>query len=128
MLLGLGEDAHVASIFPGSELLEGWPPVKGRATELDADVGQGSTPRRDRVAAVWAAHLDAWRITLIPVAVLDARSIVMVVAGASKAHAVRAALELPLDVGRFPAQILREAGGRVEWFVDRAAAPADLSS
>src|SRR5688572_24702463 len=44
MLLGVGEDAHVASIFPGSELLEpAGRPVTGR-----------------RVPAVWAAHLDAW--------------------------------------------------------------------
>src|SRR5687767_2822559 len=51
MLLGVGGDAHVASIFPGSELVN----VHGER----------------RVAAVWAAHLDAWRITLTPDALLD---------------------------------------------------------
>jgi 6-phosphogluconolactonase len=119
MLLGLGEDAHIASIFPGSELLESW---KGPRTP--ADGGRGSMPGPDRVAAVWASHLNAWRITMTPAAILDARTIVMVAAGSSKAEAVRAAVTLPLDVERWPSQLLREAGDRVEWFVDRAAAPA----
>ena len=103
MLLGVGDDAHVASIFPGSELLD------------------ASAPRSRRVAAVWAAHLNAWRITLTPDALLDSRTIVVLVAGANKASAVRAALDEPLAVKRYPAQLLRTAGDRVEWFLDRAA-------
>jgi 6-phosphogluconolactonase len=102
MLLGLGEDAHIASIFPGSPLLDRGP--------------QGP------VAAVWAEHLHAWRITLTPPALLAAPAILMIVAGAAKAGAVRAALKLPDDVTKYPAQLLRSAGDRVEWFIDRAAA------
>ena len=104
LLLGLGEDAHIASIFPESPLLE-----------------EGDRPHA-RVAAVWAPHLDAWRITLTPPALLDARRIVMLVAGEKKADAVHAALELPTDVRRWPAHLLRQAEDRVEWFLDRAAA------
>jgi 6-phosphogluconolactonase len=115
MLLGLGEDAHIASIFPDSELLKRRS-VKGRPT-ADEDAGRG-------VAAVWASHLNAWRITLTPDAILDSRDIVVVVAGGAKAGAVRAALERPLDETRYPAQLLRQAGGRVQWIVDRAAAAA----
>jgi 6-phosphogluconolactonase len=103
MLLGVGEDAHIASIFPG------WPGLAG------------SEPPR-RVAAVWASHLGAWRITLTPDAILDSRAIVVLASGENKAHAVRAALEEPLDVTKYPAQLLRAAGDRVEWFLDRAAA------
>ena len=105
MLLGLGEDAHIASIFPGSPLL-----VDGRDRPTS------------RVAAVWAPHLDAWRITLTPRAILEARAIVMVVAGAAKAGAVRAALDLPESAVAWPAQLLRAAGDRVEWIMDAAAA------
>jgi 6-phosphogluconolactonase len=101
MLLGLGEDAHIASIFPGSPL-------------------PGSDP--GRVAAVWAAHLNGWRITLTPPALTDARRIVMIVSGEKKAAAVHAALELPTDATRWPAHLLREAEDRVEWVLDRAAA------
>jgi 6-phosphogluconolactonase len=107
MLLGVGGDAHIASIFPGSDL-------------LDTRAGGGSAGRR--VAAVWAPHLEAWRITLTPDAILDSRAIVVLVAGTGKADAVRAALQERLDVTKYPAQLLRSAGDRVEWFVDRAAA------
>jgi 6-phosphogluconolactonase len=108
MLLGLGEDAHVASIFPGSDWL--------------ADAPRGCACAGRRVAAVWAPHLHTWRITLTPAAIRDSRSIAVVVAGARKAHAVHAAIEAPLDVQRTPAQLLREAGDVVEWLLDRSAA------
>ena len=78
--------------------------------------------RPDRVAAVWAPHLDAWRITLTPRAILDARAIVMIVAGAARADAVRAALDLPENAVARPVQLLRAAGDRVEWIMDAAAA------
>jgi 6-phosphogluconolactonase len=102
MLLGLGADAHIASIFPGSALLTDPPPR--------------------RVAAVFAPHLGEWRITLTPPAIVDSLAIVMVVAGEQKADAVRAALQERLDILRHPVHVLREAAARVEWFVDRAAA------
>jgi 6-phosphogluconolactonase/glucosamine-6-phosphate isomerase/deaminase len=70
---------------------------------------------------VWASHLNAWRITLTPSALLDADVILMIVAGAKKAGAVRHARDAPLDLARFPAQLLREAGERVGWMIDRAA-------
>jgi 6-phosphogluconolactonase len=101
-LLGLGADGHIASIFPGSSLL--------------------THDRLNRVAAVWIEHLHAWRITLTPSALLDARAIVVLVSGADKADAVRAALDGPDDVRQWPAQLLRAAGDRVEWFIDSAAA------
>ena len=112
MLLGVGGDAHIASIFPGSELLE---------SRVERP------PAGRRVAAIWAPHLSAWRITLTPEAILDSSAIVVLVAGTGKAEAVRAALHEPLDVRKYPAQLLRSADDRVEWFVDRAAARAFVS-
>ena len=108
MLLGLGEDAHIASIFPGSPL-----------ADAACSAGAANTPR---VAGVWAPHLNAWRITLTPAALLDAHEIVMLVAGSTKADAVHAALDAPADIARYPSQLLRQAGDRVEWMLDRAAA------
>jgi 6-phosphogluconolactonase len=107
MLLGLGPDAHIASIFPNSPLLSS-----------SNDTGSHLM----RTVAVFAPHLQAWRITLTPAAILNARAIVMLVAGAGKADAVYAALEAPPDAPRFPAQLLRAVSDRVEWYVDRAAA------
>ncbi len=103
ILLGLGEDAHIASIFPGSSLL--------------------TSDRGDRrAAAVWAPHLEAWRLTLTPRALLDARATLTLVSGEKKAAAVHSVLDLPEDIPRWPGQLLREAGDRVTWIVDAAAA------
>jgi 6-phosphogluconolactonase len=106
MLLGVGEDGHIASIFPGSELL----------------AQRSDNPIRRRVSAVQTPRGDAWRITLTPDSILDAGAIVVLVAGANKAAAVQAARDAPLDLNRYPVQLLRAAGNRVEWFLDRAAA------
>ena len=105
LLLGLGEDAHIASIFPGSPLLDN---PDARHTQ--------------RVAAVWVKQINSWRLTLTPRALLDARAIVVLVSGAGKAAAVRAALDGPDDVSQWPAQLLRAAGDRVEWLIESAAA------
>ena len=101
MLLGLGANGHIASIFPASPVFD---------------------EHARRVAAVWVPELETFRITLTPAALLASRHIVMIVAGAQKADAVQTALEGPLDPTRCPAQLLRAAGDRVEWLIDRAAA------
>jgi len=112
-LLGLGEDCHIASIFPGSDLLMSW--------------GESSQPRHrgpDSVGAtaVFAAHLNAWRITVTPAVILDSRAILMLVTGEKKAPAVAAAIEAPLNIAGCPGQLLRQADDRVEWLLDRDAA------
>jgi 6-phosphogluconolactonase len=111
MLLGIGENAHIASIFPNSPLF----------ADLD-DVGRGFTPRQIRLAAgVYVPEISQWRITMTPPALLEAKAIVVIAAGASKADAIAAALEAPLDIARYPAQLLRAADERVEWIIDTAA-------
>lgn len=108
LLLGLGEDAHIASIFPGSDWL--------------AETNRSRAFAERRVAAVWAPHLNAWRITLTPAAIHDSRSIAVLVAGARKAHAVQAAIDAQIDVERIPAQLLRKVDDVVEWLLDPSAA------
>jgi 6-phosphogluconolactonase len=134
MVLGLGEDAHIASIFPGSPLLDagagrlrqvGSPSDPTGQCWLGGPLSRTAPASRlegSLAAAVWVEHLNAWRITLTPPALLDARAMVMVVSGGKKAAAVRAALDQPEDVTRWPAHILRAAGDRIEWFIDSAAA------
>ena len=53
--------------------------------------------------------------------ILSARSILMLATGDAKAEAVRQALLEPMTA-RLPASLLRSAGERVTWIVDRAAA------
>jgi 6-phosphogluconolactonase len=97
-LLGLGEDGHTASLFPGSPAL---------------DV-------RDREAvAVTASKPPPRRITLTLPVFEAAAAIVVLAVGEGKADAVAAVLRGPDR--RFPASLLPE---RAELIADRAAAPA----
>jgi 6-phosphogluconolactonase len=108
MLLGLGEDGHIASLFPESDPLTH--PASGELPQLVAATKARMPPFVER-------------ITLTPPAILNSRDILMIVAGPAKAAAVRAALGGPEDVSRCPAQLLRAAGDRVEWILDQSAAP-----
>jgi 6-phosphogluconolactonase len=101
VLLGLGEDGHTASLFPGQPAVheaEYW------------------------VMAVPAPTGDMWRITLTP-AVLDlAKNVTFVVSGASKAGRLAEVLEGPFNPDLLPAQAIRPIHGRLTWMVDAAAA------
>ena len=100
-LLGLGDDAHTASIFPGSPaLLE---------------------PSR-WVRAVTAPVGPPLRVTLTMRALAASAQIFVLVSGAGKAAALRHALDPASDPTRYPAAGLRSAAGRIVWWADRDAA------
>jgi len=100
-LLGLGPDAHTASLFPGSPVLE---------------------ERQRSVAAVRTEKSHTWRLTLTPPVLNAARYAIFLVCGADKAEALRVVLDGPVEPGRYPAQIVHPPEGRVEWLLDREAA------
>ena len=100
-LLGLGSDGHTASLFPGSPAI--------RETQR-------------WVAAARVEKLDAWRLTLTPAVLNNARHVLFLATGKDKAETLRAVLEGPVDADRLPAQTVRPARGRVEWLLDRDAA------
>ena len=103
VLLGMGADAHVASLFPGDPRVL----VDDRlvvAVEHDRD----PPPLVDRLSLT-APALSAGRATLF------------VVAGENKASAVHAALEGPGGPARIPARLVRPAEPPV-WLLDRPAA------
>ncbi len=104
VLLGIGTDAHIASLFPHSPLLA----YTATRTEL--------------ASGVFVSAVGQWRITLTPAALLSARAIVVLAAGSQKAEAVAAAIQGKSESHRYPAQLLRAAGERVEWILDEAAA------
>jgi 6-phosphogluconolactonase len=101
MLLGMGEDGHTASIFPGSPAVS----------------------EKERLAvAVHAEKRPSLRVTLTPPVIEAAREVIVLVRGSGKASALKAALEGPEDPLATPAALLRRAGARVRWFVDSEAA------
>ncbi len=93
---GIGPDAHTASLFPGSPLID---------------------DRECISAAAWVEKFQQWRITLLPGVLMAARHTVFLAAGADKAEAVRNVFGGEHDPRRYPAQI-----GHGAWFLDQAAA------
>jgi 6-phosphogluconolactonase len=99
-LLGLGEDGHTASLFPG----------------------QPAVHETDRwVVAVPAPPGNLWRVTLTP-AVLDlAKHVTFVVSGASKSLRLAQVVQGPFTPDLLPAQAIRPRQGVLTWMVDQAA-------
>lgn len=97
IILGIGEDGHTASLFPGS------PALNERERRYIPVVGPKPPPHR---------------LTLTVPALEAAGALLMLATGAGKAEAVARALEGPADLQGTPAQLAR----RGSWFVDREAA------
>ncbi len=101
-LLGMGDDGHTASLFPGTPAV----------TEEERWV----------LASHVTAPRDMWRITLTPVALNAAAAVTFLVAGASKAKRVRDVLEGSARAAPFPAQHIHPRHGALTWMLDAAAA------
>jgi 6-phosphogluconolactonase len=101
VLLGLGDNAHTASLFPHTPVLH------------DKAVG---------VKEVWLPEQQVFRITLTAPLINQARAIAFLVYGADKALAVHQILELDRDIDNYPAQLIEPTSGEVDWFLDEAAA------
>jgi 6-phosphogluconolactonase len=101
ILLGLGEDGHTASLFPGAAF----------------NVEQDSL-----VEAVYAQPQAMWRITLTPSVLNAGRRVAFAAQGGAKSRALAAVLQGPRDPVTWPAQIVQPASGELTWLVDEAAA------
>lgn len=103
VFLGLGPDMHTASLFPGSPALD----------------------ERERLAvAPWVEKLGAFRITLTPIVLNHARTVMFMVAGREKADPLKSVLETEPNPMLRPAQVIQPADGELVWLVDEAAAAA----
>lgn len=123
MLLGIGENAHIASIFPDSPLFVRGPTGSApHDTEGQTASGANLSSPQQLATGIFVPEISQWRITMTPPALLDSAAIIMIASGPAKADAIAAAIERRLDVARYPAQLLREAIDRVEWIIDADAA------
>jgi 6-phosphogluconolactonase len=101
VLLGIGPDGHLLSVFPGSPL-------------LDSEAWVAGVPAPTHVEP----HVA--RISLNPRILDAARLPIVVVHGEGKAEILASVFGAELDVSKWPAQLARREGA--EWFLDRAAA------
>ena len=100
VFLGLGENGHTASLFPGTSVLD---------------------ERRRWAAEVYVAEQRLFRVTLTAPLLNQAAILAFLVSGAGKAAVLREVLDGPEDPQRLPAQLIRPTNGSVRWLVDRAA-------
>lgn len=101
ILLGMGDDGHTASLFPGTAAIH---------------------EDRRLVIAHRIERLDAIRLTLTPPVLNAARQVVFLVGGSGKADTLHAVLDGELDVDRLPSQVVRPISGSLLWVIDEAAA------
>jgi 6-phosphogluconolactonase len=101
VLLGMGDDGHTASLFPGIALPD----------------------EPDRlVAAPWVPKFNAYRITLMPRVLNNAAIVAFLVSGAGKAAMLHNVIEGPRQPDNLPSQRIAPAHGSLLWLVDQAAA------
>jgi 6-phosphogluconolactonase len=98
VLLGIGDDGHTASLFPGTEVLQ----VEERIA-----------------AAVFVPRLDAWRVTITKPVIRAAKLRLVLAAGATK----RPILEHVRAGADYPIGQVTAGAGETWWLVVRDAAP-----
>jgi 6-phosphogluconolactonase len=100
VLLGMGNEGHTASLFPGTKAL-----------------------RENRRIAVhnWVGKVLMDRITLTAPAINNAANVIFMVTGADKAPALTAVLERFYEPDQLPAQLIQPLKGTLLWLVDTTA-------
>lgn len=101
VLLGMGDDGHTLSLFPGTDVVHeeaAW------------------------VKAFFLKAQDMYRITLTKSVVNKSACIAFLTTGTGKAHALKEVLKGAYNPDLYPSQEIRPATGQLHWFVDEAAA------
>lgn len=101
ILLGLGDNAHTASLFPRTSVLD-------------------ETERW--VSEVYVAEQSMYRVTMTAPLINQAREVIFLVSGAKKASALQHVLEGAYHPHEYPAQLIHPNGAHPTWLVDKAAA------
>jgi 6-phosphogluconolactonase len=101
ILLGMGPDAHTASLFPGTKALN-------------------ETARL--IVSNWLGKFFTWRITFTAPFINAARSVMFLIAGDDKALPLKGVLEGPYEPAQLPAQLIAPSEGNLIWLLDQKAA------
>ena len=105
LLLGLGDNAHTLSLFPGYDVV---------------------MEKRHWVRSYYLAEQSMYRITLTAPVANKAAAIIFLVSGKDKAAAVKKVFEGEYNPGKFPAQVIKPVKGDVYWWLDEEAAGSTI--
>ncbi|WP_298711044.1 6-phosphogluconolactonase [Chitinophaga sp.] len=103
VLLGMGDDGHTLSLFPGLPIVQ---------------------EKKAWAKAFWLEAQDMYRITLTAPVTNLASCVVFMATGEGKALTLKAVLDGNPDPDTYPSQLIRPENGQLHWFVDEAAAGA----
>lgn len=101
VLLGMGDDGHTLSLFPGTEVIH----------EQNA-----------LATSFFLEAQDMYRITLTAPIVNRAACVAFLAAGSGKAKVLKQVLHGERNIDVYPSQIIAPENGQLHWFVDEAAA------
>lgn len=101
IFLGMGDDGHTASLFPGTKALA----IQDRLV----------TPN-------YVDKLQTYRVTFTIPLINQGKQVVFLIAGKGKAERLHEVLEGKRDPDRLPSQNIQPSPGKLRFFVDQAAA------
>ncbi len=101
ILLGMGDNGHTASLFPGTAALR--------------ETARG-------VVAQYVETMAAWRVTFTAPLINAARHVAFMAEGAGKAQMLWNVLTGPFQPDVWPSQLIQPGSGELHWLVDAAAA------
>lgn len=103
VMLGLGDDAHTLSLFPGYPVID---------------------ENHNWMSAFFLEEQNMYRITLTKPVVNKSSRVAFLVSGSSKVDALKAVLYGDKNAEKYPAQVIQPVNGELYWFLDEAAAAA----
>jgi 6-phosphogluconolactonase len=101
VLLGMGDDGHTLSLFPGTPVIH---------------------EEKKTATAFFLKEQDMFRITLTAPIVNRAARVAFLVAGAGKTNALKEVIDGDYRPDIYPSQIIKPIPGELHWFLDKAAA------
>ena len=101
VLLGMGDDGHTLSLFPGSPIIK---------------------EHTHWVNSAYNEDQKMFRITLMPKIVNRSSNIAFMVDGSKKAKILQQVLEGEYTPTKLPSQIIKPVNGQLHWFLDKQSA------